>query len=153
MNPVLIFFIAGFVFSVVGMLMYLKADDTTFKKTVSQMSEIQVEASNNYNKSQEALNRLTDELGKLQAEWLVELTRLKHANEQLRNKVEAIDLEVERLKEKTTARKPTPANVSLTVTKPIPVEIIEKPKLSVKPMSNSLLERSGVKKPARQKRH
>lgn len=152
-----IFFGAAFVLTIFGLFIFMKSDDTAFAKAQKQIAAANAENEIKTREIKEAILQVHTGLQDFKKECVGRLDEIQSAHDVLTNRVGAIDLEVQRVREKTKAMEvravPTTHTVKIEVQKPIPIEVIEPTRIKVRRQPVDLLERSGVKKTTKQKRH
>lgn len=143
-------FILGFVMCVGGLYVFLKSDDTAYNKTQQDVIAFRGEIKSQVTELSGLLKALIDSNQSFAAKCNQSFEELKDADSRLRNTAGALELEIQRLKEKQNKMAvraiPTTHTVKLEMAGPIPVQIIQREKITHKPVKIDLLERSGVKK-------
>lgn len=137
----------GFVLCVGGFYIFLKSDDTAFVKTQQDVIQFRGEIKTQLTELMGLIKGL-DSSNKTFAEKCDQnFEALRDADSRLQNTVGALELEIQRLKEKQRKIEvraiPTTQNINLKIEKPIPVQVIPREKRVGKV---DLLERSGLKK-------
>lgn len=131
-NVELLVFGFGFMLCIGGILFFLKSDDTAFEKTSREFGEFKTYMMKRLENQENAISLMTN----TSTESFVKLGKsieqgFKESRDQvskLRDQTLAMELEIQRLKEKTAKLHmksiPSVHNINLTIDKPVPVTCV-----------------------------
>jgi len=126
----LAFLLIGFILCVGGVYIFMKSDDSAYNRTKKDVQEFRGEIKADITKLGSSIEALVDLSKSFKISCAKSFEELKDADNKMNNTIGALELELQRIKEKQNRIEvraiPTTHTMKLEMSEPIPVEVYRK---------------------------